>query len=284
MNRLATVLPKFVLENRLESHFTIWRKKFGEHPIAVELWNGKRFTLGEPSKLVLRINSKRALERLMRPSLASLGTAYVEGELDFEGHMRDAFHTVAGFLSSLYQPNQRRRVRKTLHTRQLDSASIEHHYDVSNDFYRLWLDENMVYSCAYFRSADDSLEQAQVQKINHILNKIQLRPGERLLDIGCGWGALVLQAARQYGARCVGITLSRQQFEEASRRVHAAGLQGRCEIRLQDYRDVAEEFDKITSVGMFRYVRLTYETDSEDLCASAGWRGCIEPRHYLHRP
>ena len=261
MNRLVTALPGFVLENRLESLFTTWRKKFGEHPIAVELWNGKRFALGEPPRLLLLINSRRALERLMRPSLASLGTAYVEGELDFEGHMRDAFHTIAGFLSSLYQPNQRRKLRKTLHTRQLDSASIEHHYDVSNDFYRLWLDENMVYSCAYFRSADDSLEQAQIQKINHILNKIQLRPGERLLDIGCGWGALVLQAARKYGARCVGITLSQQQFEEASRRVQVAGLQDRCEIRLQDYRDVTEEFDKITSVGMFEHVGLNHLRD-----------------------
>lgn len=262
MNALVAALPRAFLEKRLDSLFSSWRNKFGEHPIAVELWNGKRFTLGDSfgdaSTLVLRIQSPEALAHLMRPSLASLGTAYVEGHLDFEGRMKDAFDKVAGFVSSLCPDSDRPRLRKARHTRKLDSESIAHHYDLSNDFYRLWLDENMVYSCAYFRSPDDTLEQAQIQKINHILNKIQLQPGERLLDIGCGWGALVIQAAKKYGARCVGITLSREQFDEATRRVQEAGLEERCEIRLQDYRDVTETFDKITSVGMFEHVGLNH--------------------------
>lgn len=262
MNALVAALPKAFLEKRLDTLFSSWRRRFGEHPIAVELWNGKRFTLGESfgesATLVLRVQSPKALGHLIRPSLASLGTAYVEGHLDFEGRMQDAFEKVAGFISTLGADAERPRLHKARHTRRLDSESIAHHYDLSNDFYRLWLDDAMVYSCAYFRSVDDTLEQAQMQKIDHILNKIRLQPGEKLLDIGCGWGALVIRAAQKYGAHCIGITLSREQFDEATRRVREAGLQERCEIRLQDYRDVSETFDKITSVGMFEHVGLNH--------------------------
>lgn len=279
MNALVAALPRAFLEKRLDSLLTSWRSRFGEHPIAIELWNGKRFTLGESfgegSTLVLRIQSPEAIGHLMRPSLASLGTAYVEGYLDFEGRMLDAFDTVAGFVSSLCPDPKRPRLHKARHTRRLDSESIAHHYDLSNDFYRLWLDANMVYSCAYFRSPTDTLEQAQVQKIDHILNKIRLQPDERLLDIGCGWGALVLRAASQFGARCVGITLSQKQFELATERVRAAGLQDRVEIRLQDYRDVQGPFDRVSSVGMFEHVGLknlsAYFRIIHDLLAPGGW-------------
>jgi len=146
--------------------------------------------------------------------------------------------------------------RHIKHTRKLDSDAIRYHYDVSNDFYRLWLDENMVYSCAYFENGDETLEAAQLKKIDHILTKIQLRPGQTLLDIGCGWGALVLRAAQKFGARCVGITLSENQFELATERVKQAGLSSQIEIRRQDYRDVTGTFDRITSVGMFEHVGL----------------------------
>ena len=273
MNPLTTVLPPFLLEKKLEAAISSWRER-ASHPIAVQLWNGKRHALGDSPKLVLHIRSPKTLARLMEPSLATLGAAYVEGELDFEGHMRDAIDTIAGFIAALAPAHRRARPRKARHTRKLDSDSIQHHYDVSNDFYRLWLDEQMVYSCAYFRSPDDGLEQAQIQKIDHILHKIRLQPGERLLDIGCGWGALALRAARDYGAHCVGVTLSRQQYEEATRRVRKAGLEGRCEIRLQDYRDVDGRFDKITSVGMFEHVGLNHLGDYfrkiRDLLAEGG--------------
>jgi len=140
------------------------------------------------------------------------------------------------------------------HTKQEDKASIEYHYDVSNDFYQLWLDPNMVYSCAYFEHGTEDLATAQRKKIDHILTKIRLQPGQTLLDIGCGWGGLVLRAAQKFGARCVGITLSKNQFDLATERVKAAGLADRIEIRLQDYRDVSGTFDRITSVGMFEHV------------------------------
>src|SRR5258708_38077645 len=116
------------------------------------------------------------------------------------------------------------------------------------------LEPNMVYSCAYFENGDEDLATAQIKKIDHILTKIQLQPGQRLLDIGCGWGALVLRAAQKFCAKCVGVTLSQNQFDLATKRVKDAGLEGQIEIRLQDYRDVQGQFDRITSVGMFEHV------------------------------
>lgn len=252
---VAGALPGFVLEKRAESFLSSWRG-LKDLPLAVELWNGRRFEFGSP-RVLLRLTDPRALLKLVRPSLDSLGEAYVEGELDIEGQVRDVFEVTTDLVSRLADGVSRRiRPPAHSHSRKLDAKSIEHHYDVSNEFYGAWLDERMVYSCAYFRSETDSLETAQVQKIDHILNKIRLQPGERLLDIGCGWGALVIRAAQKYGARCVGITLSHRQHELATQRVKAAGLEDRIEIRLQDYRDIDGPFDKITSVGMFEHVGL----------------------------
>lgn len=140
------------------------------------------------------------------------------------------------------------------HDRKKDARTIAHHYDVSNDFYALWLDLAMAYSCAYFASASEGLEAAQQAKLDHVLTKIMLQPGDRLLDIGCGWGALAMRAAQKHGAKVVGVTLSKNQYELARLRVAQAGLADRVDIRLQDYRDLGPQdgrFDKITSIGMF---------------------------------
>ncbi|HEX7465787.1 MAG TPA: class I SAM-dependent methyltransferase, partial [Usitatibacter sp.] len=131
-------------------------------------------------------------------------------------------------------------------------------YDVSDEFYALWLDPRMVYSCGYFRRDDDALEAAQLQKLDHICAKLRLEPGETFLDIGCGWGALVLRAAERYGVKATGITLSENQHRLANERIRAAGLEDRCKVVLQDYRDAPGEgvYDKIASVGMFEHVGL----------------------------
>lgn len=144
------------------------------------------------------------------------------------------------------------------HSQEENRQAIAFHYDLSNDFYALWLGEGMVYSCAYFESDDASLERAQNAKLDHICRKLQLAPGEQLLDIGCGWGALIMHAARHYGVRSHGITLSERQFDLASRRIREAGLQDRVTIALQDYRELAgrHRFDRIASVGMFEHVGL----------------------------
>ena len=144
------------------------------------------------------------------------------------------------------------------HSRHENRDAIAFHYDLSNDFYALWLDENMVYSCAYFERPDMTLEQAQCAKLDHICRKLQLQPGDQFLDIGCGWGALILHAARHYGVRAHGITLSERQFALARERIRAQGLDAWVTVELQDYRDVpgAARFDKIASVGMFEHVGL----------------------------
>lgn len=252
---VAGALPGPLLARRAESRLSSWQDSLNI-PLAIELWHGKRFEFGSAPKVCLRLRSPHALVRLLKPSLDSLGEAYVEGELDIEGRLRDVIEVVTALVERFSSADTRTASRRRHHSKALDARSIEHHYDVSNAFYARWLDPRMVYSCAYFRAASDSLEQAQLQKIDHILTKIRLQPGQTLLDIGSGWGALVIRAAQQFGARCVGITLSQRQCELARQRVEAAGLTDQVEIRLQDYRDVAGRFDRITSVGMFEHVGL----------------------------
>lgn len=213
--------------------------------------------LGAAPTVEIRVRDAAAWLLLIEPGLDTLGQAYVEGLVDVDGPLTDIIG-VAHRLAASARPagGLLGRIRQRFgHTRESDSEAIQYHYDVSNDFYRPWLGEGMVYSCAYFERGDETLAQAQQQKIDHILRKVRLQPGQRLLDIGCGWGALVIRAALHWGAHCVGVTLSQQQHALALERVRAAGLEDRVEIRLQDYRDVADgPFDRITSVGMFEHV------------------------------
>lgn len=227
-------------------------------PLRLKLWNGRHIDLS-PAPIVTMILPKvSALRYFLAPDLNKLGEAFVEGHIRAEGSIHDIFrvaeklaHSVAGTTWAGF-----RRVAR--HTRHLDRKAIEYHYDVSNDFYSLFLDSNMVYSCAYYRSESDTLELAQAQKLDHILTKLLVKPGERFLDIGCGWGALIIRAAKKYGAIATGITLSQNQFDYARERIRAEGLEGRCTVVLCDYRDLSDigRFDKIASVGMFEHVGL----------------------------
>jgi cyclopropane-fatty-acyl-phospholipid synthase len=146
--------------------------------------------------------------------------------------------------------------RQFLHQRRSNRRNIQYHYDVSNAFYRLWLDARMVYSCAYFRTESDTLDQAQAQKLDHICRKLMLEPGESFLDIGCGWGGLIFWAAQHYGVKASGITLSQNQFEHVRAKIAELGLTGRVDVRLLDYVDLPEDrqYDKIASIGMFEHV------------------------------
>jgi cyclopropane-fatty-acyl-phospholipid synthase len=227
-------------------------------PARLVLWDGQQLDFGNFSapQVTLKVNSASALPLLLEPSLDNLGEAYVKGKIDIEGKLSDIINIGYSLaMSTVTSASKLARVRRYFsHTKTSDKKAIQYHYDVSNEFYKLWLDENMVYSCAYFENGDEDLGTAQLKKIDHILTKIQLQPGQRLLDIGCGWGALVLRAARNFGAQCVGVTLSQNQFDLATERVKTAGLADKIEIRLQDYRDVPGQFDRITSVGMFEHV------------------------------
>jgi len=228
-------------------------------------------------KVVIHVRKAGAIPLLLSPSLDSLGEAYVEGLIDVDGSVDDILdmaHRLAE-AGSRTEGRFTRLVRHMTHSKKSDSEAIRYHYDVSNEFYQAWLDPAMVYSCAYFERGDETLAEAQTKKIDHILTKVQLQPGQRLLDIGCGWGALVMRAASKFGARCLGVTLSQRQFELATERVRQAGLQDRVEIRLQDYRDVQGQFDRITSVGMFEHVGVkhlpAYFSRIRDMLSDDGW-------------
>ena len=226
-------------------------------PLVIELWNGKRYRLSGETPVTLRIPGAGALKYFIGADLAKLGEAYVEGHIDVEGPIRDVLRAAEGLSRYLGGDKKGRRPRLfNLHNKSRDARAIQYHYDVSNEFYALWLDREMVYSCAYFKTGDEDIHTAQAQKLDHICRKLRLEPGDRLLDIGCGWGALVRWAAKHYGVDATGITLSRNQRKLANERIAADGLAERCRVLLQDYRDVPGEaqYDKISSVGMFEHV------------------------------
>jgi cyclopropane-fatty-acyl-phospholipid synthase len=258
----------------------------GEPMVAMRFWDGS--TLGpspDQTCATLVVRSPRAVRRLLwAPGELGLARAYVAGDIDIEGDVygvldlrrmiADDHDGVklgfgAGGLGSLLRtaaalgalgppprpPAEEVRLHGTRHSRGRDAGAIRTHYDVSNDFYRLVLGPTMTYSCAYWDDGITSLDAAQEAKYEHISRKLALRPGMRLLDIGCGWGGMVLHAARHHGVEAVGITVSPAQHDLAAKRVAAAGLGDRVEIRLQDYRDLgSEQFDAVSSIGMFEHV------------------------------
>jgi cyclopropane-fatty-acyl-phospholipid synthase len=260
------------------------RKRF-DMPLLVRWKGGSGLKLGQfdTPTVTLDVHDANGAAALLSPTLDNLGRAYVEGHIDVQGSVQDVLDiahrlTDAGLgaeSTGLMQRLAGKIAAAFNHTKARDQEAIQYHYDVSNAFYAEWLDPAMVYSCAYFERGDETLEQAQINKIDHILTKLDVKPVHTLLDIGCGWGALVIRAAQQYGARCVGITLSQNQFDLATERVKAAGLTEQVEIRLQDYRDVQGSFDRITSVGMFEHVGLknlpAYFKIIHDLLTPEGW-------------
>lgn len=229
-----------------------------EVPLRIELWNGRQVDFCSEPSVTVTIPQASALRYFLSPSLSKLGEAFVEGHIHVEGSPGNVFVVAEGLARSMKTRLSPAFKWGANHSRARDRSAIQYHYDVSNDFYALFLDPGMVYSCAYYRDENDTLDVAQSQKLDHILNKLRLAPGESFLDIGCGWGALVIRAAQQYGAKATGITLSENQFEGARQAIHRAGVADRCQVLLCDYRDLppSATYDKIASVGMFEHVGL----------------------------
>ncbi len=239
------------------------------HPLALELPGGQR--LGpQRAAVTLKLQGLGTLAHLATGRIGRIGEDYVEGRLDFDGTLRDLM-AIAGQLAG--DPRQAavpppalawwRALWQQLRSRQnhhplADARQVQFHYDVSDDFYALWLDPRRVYSCAYYRDRTMTLAQAQEAKLDHICRKLMLRDGDRFLDIGAGWGGLLLWAAEHYGVRATGITLSRHQHAHVNRLIEERGLRGRVSMQLLDYRELPEDepFDRIASVGMFEHVGL----------------------------
>lgn len=254
----------------------------GARDIAVRLWEGTTwrppYCAGEP-RVTLVLKDPGALRTMLEtPSDLLLGEMYIFDDVDVEGEIEAIFPVIdrlfelrlgmadrlrfASLLRRLPQSGvarhdtHRTQLRGARHSKQRDGLAVRQHYDVSNEFFALWLDRRMVYSCAYFEQASDALDQAQERKLDYICRKLRLKEGERLLDIGCGWGGLILHAAKKYGAQALGITLSQRQAEVAEQRIREEGLGDRCRVVVCDYRDLdrAGPFDKLVSVGMFEHV------------------------------
>ena len=236
-------------------------------PLAVVLPGGRRLGHADPA-VTLRLHELTPLAHIATGRIGRVAEAYVEGRIDIEGSMRDLMHVAAQMVgdSPLSADDAQpltwwRSVLRTARSRarhrlERDARQIQFHYDVSDDFYALWLDERRVYSCAYWKDAALPLEGAQTAKLDHICRKLMLREGERFLDIGAGWGGLLLWAAEHYGVRADGITLSKNQHAHVNRLIDERGLRGRVTMRLCDYRDLpeAEPYDCIASIGMFEHV------------------------------
>jgi cyclopropane-fatty-acyl-phospholipid synthase len=253
------------------------------HPrdFAVRLWDGSTWEteVGQPTRFTLVLRHPGALRQMFwPPNELSFGEAYLYDDFDIEGEVKPVFavgeHLLAlpwgeteqlrygQYLLSLPAEGRPRVGRQAaqlsgaLHSKARDRQAAIYHYDVSNDFYALWLGKRMVYTCAYFATPDDELDTAQERKLDYICRKLRLRRGQRLLDIGCGWGGLLIYAAQHYGVEALGITVSQPQAELANVRIRQADLADRCRVEVLDYRDVegAEEYDALVSVGMFEHV------------------------------
>lgn len=246
---------------------------------AVHLWNQGELSAGSEPAFTLVLNHPGSLRRMFSlPIELSIGEAYIYGDFDIEGDFYAMFGLVDALANRNFTPAEvaalikdvqrlpksgparlitrpPARLGGKLHSHERDREAIRFHYDVGNEFYALWLDRQMQYSCGYFPTGQEDLDTAQTRKTELICRKLRLKPGERLLDIGCGWGGLARAAARNYGVSALEITLSERQAEYAAEQTAGAGLSDRVRIELRDYRDLRDEtFDKIVSVGMFEHV------------------------------
>ncbi len=243
------MLDSIFLKEVLRHSFTI--------PVQVTYADGKVEQYGNGSPVVkITFHRNFGPKDLMNHASLTLGEAYMNKEIEVEGSLEklieSAYESAESFMNDSKLAHF---IGKHAHTEKKSMEDVQSHYDIGNDFYKLWLDRTMTYSCAYFKHPDDSLEQAQINKVHHILDKLCPEKGGTLLDIGCGWGTLMLCACKEYGLDVSGITLSEEQYEFVKKRIRVEGLEDRAHVYLEDYRELRHgPYDYITSVGMFEHV------------------------------
>lgn len=234
-------------------------KKFDENPFLIK-FKGKEYQVGEGTPLFTVVFHKEIpLSALTASTSLALGEAYMNGDLEVEGDLYFALDHFMGQMGRFDVDESA--LKKLLHSstgKKNQREEVQSHYDIGNDFYKLWLDETMSYSCGYFLRDNDTLYQAQVNKVDYILKKLHLEEGMSLLDIGCGWGFLLIEAAKKYGVHGTGITLSKEQHREFQERIYAEHLEGQLKVELADYRELPDiiktPFDRVVSVGMVEHV------------------------------
>lgn len=239
-------------------------RKFDQYSFCVKT-EGKEYTIGEgETEFTVNIKKKIPVASLITSTSIALGEAYMDGILEIEG---DLYCALNHFLGQMGKFSTDQSALKKLifssKSKKNQRIEVQSHYDIGNDFYKLWLDDTMSYSCGYFRHEDDSLEQAQRNKVDYILEKLCLSENMNLLDVGCGWGFLLIEAAKKYGVHGTGITLSKEQYNGFQERIKEEHLENLLSVELMDYRDLpkwGQKFDRVVSVGMIEHVgRGNYE-------------------------
>lgn len=247
-----------MLEKAEEKAMVQFLSKFDEHPFLIK-FKDNDYMVGEGTpSFTVRFKKAIPVSDLLNSTSIALGEAYMDGELDIEGNLYEALDHFLGQMGKF--STDEKALKKLIHTsvsKKNQEKEVTSHYDIGNDFYRLWLDDTLSYSCGYFKTPEDSLYDAQKNKVHHILEKLRLEEGMTLLDIGCGWGYLLIEAAKKYKIHGTGITLSQEQYKEFNRRIEEEGLSNYLSVELMDYRDLPKmdrQFDRVVSVGMVEHV------------------------------
>lgn len=244
------MLEKTFYKTMLSHSFTM--------PVKVKYWDGKEETYGngEPQAEII-FHKVIPIKEITNSASLALGEAYMNGDIEINGSIQALINSAYESANSFMRSSKFRKfIPKQSHTEKQSKEDVQSHYDIGNDFYKLWLDPTMTYSCAYFTDGNtDDLEKAQIDKVHHILDKLDPQKGNTLLDIGCGWGTLMLTAAKEYGLKVTGVTLSEEQYHLVQSRIKEMGLENQAEVLLEDYRELGDrQFDYVTSVGMFEHV------------------------------
>ncbi len=247
-----------VNEKLEEASMVQFMSKFDKSPFLLR-FKGREYLIGDGApRFVVDFKEVIPVSELLNSTSIALGEGYMDGKIEIEGNLYEALDAFLGQMGQF--STDETALKKLIHTsisKKNQEKEVTSHYDIGNDFYKLWLDETLSYSCAYFKNPEDTLYQAQVNKVDYILKKLNLKEGMRLLDIGCGWGYLLMEAVKKYKVKGTGITLSREQYKEFQKRILEEGLENDLTVELMDYRDLPEagkKYDRIVSVGMVEHV------------------------------